>query len=70
MSALAIVTGARSAMELLAPIAYLRKRVRVIVIVVDGAVVPDERVSALPGARVLHADNLEGFRAAWRRMVT
>ena len=69
-SALAIVTGARSAIELLAPIAYLRKRVRVIVIVVDGAVVPDERVGALPGARVLHAEDLEGFRAAWKRMVS
>lgn len=69
-SALAIVTGGRSAYELLAPVAYLRKRVRVIVIVVDGAVAPDERVAALPGARVLHAADLEGFRAAWKRMVS
>jgi uncharacterized protein (DUF58 family) len=70
MSALAIVTGGRTATELLAPVAYLRKRVRVIVIVVDGAVVPDQRVVALPGARVLHAADLESFRTAWKRMVS
>jgi uncharacterized protein (DUF58 family) len=69
-SALAIVTGGRSAIELLAPVAYLRKRVRVIVVVVDGAVAPEQRVDALPGARVLHAADLDGFRAAWKRMVS
>ena len=69
-SALAIVTGGRSATELLGPVAYLRKRVRVIVIVVDGAVVPDQRVAALPGARVLHAADLDGFRAAWKQMAS
>ncbi len=66
VSAVALVTGGRSSHELLPAIGRLRRRVRVIVVVIDGTVQPEEPVAALPGATVLRCADLDEFGASWR----
>ena len=68
-SAIAVVTGTRTAHDLLPMVTYLRRRARVIVIVVDrvddtGASA-DTSIRSLPGATVINATTLDEFRAGW-----
>lgn len=63
-SALAVVTGSRSANELIRTVAHVRTRARPIVVAVDRDD-DGERWVHLPGARVLRVRDLDEFRAAW-----
>ncbi len=65
-SALAIVTGTRTAADLLPAVVDARRHARVIVIPVAQ---PDDGVDALPDARVLRAASLSSFAARWAAMV-
>ncbi len=65
-SALAIVTGTRTAAELLPAVVYARRHARVIVIPVAP---PGAGVAVLPGARVLSTASLASFANGWAAMV-
>lgn len=69
-SAVAVVTGGRSAGDLLRTIGHLRSRARVIVVTVTGAVLPEQPWTGLPGARVVRVGDLDEFQAAWRGLAT
>jgi len=68
-SAIAVVTGTRTAHDLLPMVTHLRRRVRVIVIVVDRVDGAGEStgttIRSLPGATVINATTLDEFRAGW-----
>jgi uncharacterized protein (DUF58 family) len=68
-SAIAVVTGTRTAQDLLPMVTHLRSRTRVIVIVVDRAdesgEPADTSIRSLPGATVLNVTTLDEFRAGW-----
>jgi len=67
-SAIAIVTGSRSATDLLPVVTHLRSKVRVIVVVVERSneeMDAESTVRALPGATVVRVSSLDEFRAGW-----
>ncbi|MET0909464.1 MAG: DUF58 domain-containing protein [Ilumatobacteraceae bacterium] len=68
-SAIAVVTGSRTAQDLLPMVTHLRSRARVIVIVVDRAAEAHGSAAAsvrsLPGATVVNVTTLDEFRAGW-----
>jgi len=66
-SAIAIVTGRRSADELLATVVHARRHARVIVVSVAP---PGEGIVALPGARVIQAPDLTTFAHGWAALVS
>ena len=69
-SAIMIVTGTRSAAEMLPVVTHLRSKARVIVVFAGSAPQDAEQVAALPGATVLRAPTLDDFRRSWNGIVT
>ncbi len=66
MSALLIVTGLRSAPDLLAVVDEARRHGRV---VVTRIVPQDTEPIVVPGSRVIDCQDIDGFAVNWQRVV-